>query len=385
MAGPAAARLLSARAAPFAIGLAMPRDDEAIRRLLRGSVFGGSVRLSLEREPDAFAAAAIEGDVHQLLVARRPESGAIVAVAARSVRDAFVNGVPVPVGYLGLLRVERRCRHLRALLADGFAFCRTLPDAGTARLYLASIAGDNQAALRLLVERRAADAPRFVEAGRLVTLAMPTRRPPRAAAVDGLHVAGGSPALVEEIVACLDRNLRRFQFAPRWTAGDLASPVRTRGLSIEDFAVAIRGGRVVGCLALWDQRAFKQVVVRGYAPPLARWRPLVNLATRWTGAPALPAPGQPLRFACLSHVAVDRDRPEVMAALVAAACRRAGAAGLDYVALGLAANHPLREPIGRSFPHRTFDSVLYVVYWPDGAASARALDGRILQPEVAVL
>jgi hypothetical protein len=385
MAGTAAARALAERDGRFAFELASDSDDGAIRRLLREHALPGAISLSLEREPNAAIAAAIEGDVHQTLVARDQRTGDVAAIATRSVRDAFVNGAPSRVGYLGQLRLDRRYGRHRALLEDGFAFCRALHQRGDARLYLTSIVADNDAARRLLLTRQWTAGPRFAELDALVTLILPLAREPRGASVDGVRIDRATRFDVGDIAACLSRNLRRYQFAPCWTADDLLSATRTRGLSVDDFFVARRNGRIVGCLGCWDQRAFKQIVVRSYSPALARLRPLVNFAAPWVGIPALPAVGRPLALAYLSHAAADYDRGVVMGALVTAACRHARAAGLDYAAIAFASRHPLLEPIARRFRHRAYRSVIAVAYWPDGDAHVRSLDGRVIQPEVAVL
>jgi hypothetical protein len=385
MAGTVAARAVAGRDGRFGFELASSRDDGEIRRLLRDHAFPGAISLSLEREPNAAIAASIEGDVHQTILARDQFTGQVAEIATRAVRDAFVNGEPSRVGYLGQLRIDRRYRRHRSLLEDGFAFCRALHNRGDARLYLTSIVADNEAARRLLLTRRWTAGPRFTEIDRLVTLVIPLLRQPRPIDIEGIRIDRGTPPRVGEIAACLWRNLRRYQFAPCWTAEDLLSADRTRGLSPEHFFVAIRQGRVIGCLGCWDQRAFKQVVVRGYSPTLTRWRPLVNATAPWLGAPALPAVGQPLAFAYLSHAAVDDDRDDVMAALAAAACRQARTAGLDDVAIAVTAGHPLLGAIARGFRHRAYFRVLAVANWPDGDARLRSLDGRLPQPEVAVL
>jgi hypothetical protein len=385
MAGTAAARAVAERDNRFVFELASSRDDGEIRRLLREHAFQGSISLSLEREPDAAIAASIEGDVHQTLLARDQFTEKVAAVATRSVRDAFVNGEPSRVGYLGQLRIDRRYRRHRSLLEDGFAFCRALHSRGDARLYLTSIVADNQAARRLLLKRRWNAGPRFTEVDKLVTLVISLSRRQRPIDVEGVRIERGSFSQVAEIAACLRRNLRRYQFAPCWTAEDLLSAERTRGLSPEHFFVAIRQGRVIGCLACWDQRSFKQVVVRGYSPTLSRWRPLVNIAAPWLGTPALPAVGQLLAFAYLSHAAVDDDRDDILAALATAACRHARVAGLDDVAIAFSARNPLLGAISSRFRHRAFVSVLAVANWPDGDERLRSLDGRVPYPEVAVL
>jgi hypothetical protein len=370
--------------ASYTLGLASREDDPAIRALLRDTAFPGDVSLSLEREPDSLAAASIEGDVHQVIVARQRTTGKLAAVAGRSVRDAFINGRPGRLGYLGQLRIDPAFRSRRDLMDAGFHFCRQLHLAGDARIYLASVVADNAAAARLLT-RGTPGWPRFEPIDRLVTLAIPARATRRPSIPGDVRIQRGSAASLCGIVECLERNGRRYQFHPRWDTHDLLSTLRTRGLNLDDFLVAIRQDRVVGCMALWDQRAFKQVVVRGYSRRLARWRYVINLAAPWTGIPVLPPPGSALAFAYLSHAAVDDDDEGVLGALMADACGRAGRAGLDYVALGLSERSALLRGVRRRVRHRAYESVVYLAFWPDGEALARSIDSRPSQPELAIL
>jgi hypothetical protein len=346
------------------------------------------VSVSLEREPDSAIAAGVDGDVHQTIVARDTRTGRIAAIAARSVRDAFVNGQPSRLGYLAQLRIDESFRHeRRSLLAGGFAFCRSLHERGDADLYLTSVVEDNRSARRLLEGGLRHIGPAFVRCESFVTVAISLRRRLASASRRTVRSAVGRASRhhIEEIAACLQRNGRRYQFAPVWTASDLLSDARTPGLTPEDFLVSTDGGRVVGCVACWDQRAFKQVVVRGYAPRLARWRPVLNATGRWTGLPALPPVGEPLDFAYLSHLAVDEDRADVLERLVTAACRQSRDAGLSYVVLAFAASNPMLRVVRERFVHRKYVSVLYVGRWPEGERTAARLDGRIPHPEVAVL
>jgi hypothetical protein len=142
---------------------------------------------------------------------------------------------------------------------------------------------------------------------------------------------------------------------------------------------------VTACAACWDQRAFRQTVVRGYSSRIQRWRQVINVTARLTGIPHLPEVGTELSFAFLSHFAVDGDDPERAAELLDAALANARAAGLQCLMLGLAAQHPLASMITRRFRHRRYLSQLYLAHWSDGDDFVRALDHRIPQPEVAVL
>ena len=74
-----------------------------------------------------------------------------------------------------------------------------------------------------------------------------------------------------------------------------------------------------------------------------------------------------------------------MVALVAAACREAAGRGLDYVMLGLDEANPLCSVLRARFPTHSYVSMVYLVYWEDGAQSAAEVDARMLHPEVAIL
>jgi hypothetical protein len=367
----------------FHVRLASAADDEEIRRLLREHPLPGDVALTFEREPDTAIAAAIEGDQHQTIVACDRDDGGIGGVASRSERNVFLNGRPGRLGYLGQLRTPLRGRSAGTLLGEGFAFCRTLHERGDVAAYLTAVVFDNHAAHRLLCGLRSPDAPRFVRAGGLVTLAIPSARRKRAVP-PGLEIRPGSVELLPDIVSCLERNGRRYQFTPRWTIEDLLSARRTPGLGARNFLVAIAGGRVTGCAAIWDQRGFKQVIVRGYSRRLARWRGVVNLAAPWVGMPALPAVGQPLEFVYLSHVAVDNDRPDVIAALVSQARGRLPD-GVTHLVTAFADKSPLLAAVTRVARHRTYRSVLYLVCWSDGQPVVESIDARLAHPEVAIL
>jgi hypothetical protein len=367
----------------FALGLADDADDTEVRRLLRERPLPGAIAVTFEREPDASLAASIEGDVHQTLVARYGARRVLAGVAARSVRTVFVNGAATRLGYLGQLRMTGGMG-LRTLIDEGFAFCRTLHQQGDAPAYLMSVATGNNAAQRLL-DRETANTPRYLALGDMDSFVIPARRRRSRPGGTTVQVTRGSQSALAGIVACLQRNLQRYQLAPRWTASDLESGVTTRGLSLNDFVVAVENGHVVGCAALWDQRAFKQVVVRGYQPTLRRARPLLNLAARLTGLPRLPAPGERLDFAYLSHIAIDDDRSDVLAVLVDAQIRSARERGLEYLVAGFHQDHPFNAVVRARWAWRTYRTRLSLAYWPDGAAFVRSLDDRPPQPEVAVL
>ena len=370
-----------ARRETFSFDVAGAADDAEIRALMRESALPGSVSLSFEREPETSIAGRVEGDRHDYIVARDRASGRIAAIASRSIRDRFVNGSPARVGYLGQLRVQRDFRRAPFLIDGGFTFCRTLHGRDPCQLYLASVVSDNIAARRVL-ERGRAGWPAFAAVDDLVTCAVPSRRASSSSRRSGaVEILDGADVGAAALAAFLWRHNARYQFAPCWNADDL-SGASLPGLGLHRFLVATRGGSIAGCAAIWDQRSFKQIVVRGYSPGLGRARRILNLVAPFTGGPRLPAPGQQLRFAFLSHLALEHDDVEVGLHLINEATRRAGAAELDYIALGLSERSSLAAAVSRRFRHRSYRTTLYAASWPEGEMR---IDNRPAQPEIAIL
>jgi hypothetical protein len=388
MARAAASRRLipapDARFGTVTLELASSADDPGLRRLLRENAIGGEIRLTFEREPDFFRAAAMEGTPRQTVIARDARDGRIVGMGSRAVLDVFVNGAPARVGYLSQLRLAEPYRGRVRLLAGGYELLRAAREPGEAPFDLTTIVADNAAARRVL-GAGLRNLPAYRELEPFVTLVLPVGRALEVKAPAGVRIERGRPDRSEEIAACLDRERRRHQFAPRWTASDLLSSGRCPGLRPEDFFLAVEGRDVVGCLALWDQSGFKQTVVRGYGPRLTRWRPWINRLARLVRTPALPDPGAPLHYPYLSHVAVSPDRPEVLLALAAAAHDEAGSRGVPAIIAGFAARDPMLRRFARRFRARRFVSLLYAVHWEGGRRSVDALDGRIPHLEVALL
>ena len=370
------------------VNLACPADDAALRRILRETWMPGAIAVTFEREPGYFCAAAIEGPVHQTLVVREAGSGEVVGMGSRSVRPMFLNGQVQPVGYISQLRSSPRYGwglSLARTLAKGFAFHRVLHADGQARFYLCSIVADNWPARRLLASGLPG-LPVFREYTRLHTYAVPLgRRRAPARLPRPLRLERGTWALAGPILDCLQRNGPRRQFAPHWTGDTLFSPESAPGLAPGDFVLVMDGQRVAGCLAVWDQSPFKQMVVRGYSGTLARWRRLINAAARLGAWPELPPPNARFNYCYASHLAVDDDDPQIFAALLRAGYSQARERGFNYFALGLSDAHPLRKVVTRTYRPVTYTSQLYLVAWDDGLEAVAQVDGRVPGPEIAIL
>ena len=358
--------------------LAGPADEADLRALLRAQPLPGWISLAFTREPDYFAAAPLEGERHAVIIARDRDTGALAGMFSRGVRPVYLNGEARWLPYLGQLRVAPAYRGGYHRLRHGFTLARQwlrAPD--ELPFELTSILADNRAARRLLTAGLPG-MPRYAYLGEMVTLALTARRH----RVPG-NLETASPADLPSIAECLCRNHRRYQLAPLWQRAQLSGS----GVypAPEDFVVMRQGGRVAACAAIWDQRRVKQTLVCSYRRPVGLLRPLLNLAGPLLGLPRLPAEGMALRQAFVSHLAVDEDDPDALAALLRGLLAKAAARGLDQLLLGLITGHPWLALVQRQFRHLKYPSLLYLVHWPEQPPALEALDGRPLHLELAVL
>lgn len=354
--------------------LAGPADDADLRHILAATPMAGSVRVSFRREPSYFAGARVDGRFRQVVAARDLGSGRLVSLGCRSLMPRWVNGEPESVGYLSSLRVLSEHRN-RGVVARGYAFLRRLHRDGRARLYLTTIAEDNRTGRELLTSGRAS-LPRYHDAGRYYTLALPVADKLRCRSIaSGIEVRPARWTDIGTLVKWLQTEGPPRQFFPLYETKDFGTETGIfKDLRPEQILLAWRDGELAGVLAGWDQTGFRQTVVDGYGWGMNVVRLLSRVVPRGLGVPDLPRPGEPLRHLTAALPVVRGHDPCVFTALVEALRQRA-AGGYRYVLLGLHEADPLFVVASRWWA-RFYMTRLYLACWDDGDPLRKALDGR---------
>ncbi len=370
MAG-AAARSVSA----CEFRIAEKSDDAEIRHLLRETPMRGAADVTFEREPDYFAGENIACGEDATILGFA--GGTLACMGRCSWRECWVNGMPMRAGYLAELRVAHRMRGRSAMLREGYRFFAGLAAADSARCHFTAILSDNARARRIL-EAGKPGMPRYRFVSEIVTLLITV---PRTAIAAGHHRhIAASPEHIPDLLRVLNAHGRNHQFGSVWTEARLRSLAR-HGLPLERFLLALDGREAVACGALWDQRAFRQTVIRRLPPLLRILRPFINAAGSFFQLPRVPAPGIPLAHAFLSPLAcASESLPDFTAAFFP----MARAAGCEFLTLALAADDPCLPAMRRRFALREWRSRIYTVEFPCNSAAALPA-GMPALPEVALL
>jgi hypothetical protein len=148
-----------------------------------------------------------------------------------------------------------------------------------------------------------------------------------------------------------------------------------------DFFIHRLEGRIKACIAVWDQRAYKQIVVRGYRRPLGMLRPFHNLWARAAKRPFLPAAGQRLEQVFIAFRAFDASVADKEAFFIREAIAAAGEIGADSALLGVAPSSPRYAELKRALKPYIYATRIETV---DLCSPSPHLGGAV-QPEVALL
>lgn len=355
----------------FALEQAEATDEAAISDLLALSEMPGWISLSYRSAPGRHGMPH-PGAVSRTLVARGPDG--LAGMVTRSTYSGGLGGGVQTLAYLGHFRIAPTARRRVKLMQRSFeTYCQTL---GAENAWAFASLLDRNIPARRLLTAGLPGFPRFTAVGNFTTLVLRCMSPQPFP-----EVRHGLPEDMPAVAEFHRAHLRPL--APALDPTDLAGR-RWPELSPQDFLLAERAGRLVGCIALWDQRPFRQLRVTGYRQPIATLRGVANVLGPLTGFPHLPRVGDDLSLAYLSFLTVEPGDHATALWLIRAARMLAGKRGLESVAIGLAADDPFLPRLLDAHRAATYGSCIYAVTCQDGTIPLPG-DFTGMQPEIGLL
>ncbi len=345
--------------ARYRFELATESDEPALRRVMANVSMPGSIEIAFGREPDYFRSNCVLGPEHQTIVCRDTQrSNQIVGLATRSVRCLYYRHRIRRIGYLASLRIVRSARN-KSVLSRGYQFIRELheSDPNPPEFYVTTIADGNVAAIRSLTTGRAS-LPTYRKLTTLHTLAI-SQNGPRSRPQPEIDVH--QPVGLQEVASALRQIKLRRNLQPDYSVADFEPGGTFDGLNAENTFILTKCGQLAAIGGTWDQRHFRQSVVRDYSTHVRLLRPLHNLISSvWRRAP-LPQPGRDLQVAYLAFPWVRDSHVGTFQQLIEEARRRLSKSVRTLLA-GFCENDPLL-PVAKRLAHFDYRSTVYAVSW----------------------
>lgn len=353
-------------------------DDHALRAMLRANDMDSWVNLAFEREPCFFAGEHLMGDSTAVIALDEAAQQTPIGMYTSSLLPVHINGRAAFAGYLGGLRVNRQYRRRIRILKDGFASIpRLISCQKTMSCWFTSVGQENSKARRIL-EAGLKNMPSYRLVGSMETLAFSTRL--------GKHKGLLQQATIRDVPALsnfFNQQASAFQFSPVLSEAWLLSLNGQHGLKLKDFWLLRDGHELSGCLAIWDQRKFKQTVVHNYRFPLNKLRGVYNLLAGVRGKIRLPAPGEKLEQVFISFFALSQRAQDKAVDVISEALLHASEKNAAIGTLGLSDRNPMIRKLQAALHPDCYRTNIETVTWPE--ADLPELDARPPQPEVAVL
>lgn len=363
---------------PVPTGLTIRRataaDGEACGDLFARVAMDTDLVLSVDRRHDFDALYRMHSDHWTCWVGER--DGDLAGMGTVLVRDGYVAGRPMKVGYLGDLRLAPGVRGQGLLGRFYGPALQAAVDTTGARVFLTAVIASNTRAIAALTgpDATARGIPPYTLL-RPFSLRALHATVPRRARRTRVAVRRATAADIPALASLLDTDGRARPYGYKLDEGALRRRLATwPGLCITDFLLAVdRSGDLVGCLAAWNADEVKRTIVLAYRGRMRAVRATYNTAARLLRLPRLPAPGSALAYSYVTHQAIPSGDPAILAALLDVAYADLRRSGRLFLSTCVWDDDPLAAAY-RGFVRTDLAARLYAVT-PPGAPVPAACTG----------
>lgn len=285
------------------IRLANINDNQSLLALSRSAPMESRLAVNVDRAPDYFQLANLQGDDARVFVAE--QDGVIAGAIGCCLREVVLLGRKTLIGYIGGIKVAAAARkgltsfRLMSAVADHL---RATP----IELAIVITMENNTAMAPILVGRLGM--PPFHLLGQFnLSYIWPLFK----RKVSGQYLIRPFRESDLELLAKLFAGFfQNYALTVEWTPARLAAVLKQPNFGPENLLIAEKDGRPVAALSFWDQADFKQTIIEHYGG----W--LKTAAGLLKPFKFLPAEGEPLTELNIRHLVYEDGESRAARALI---------------------------------------------------------------------
>lgn len=333
--------------------LANETDNEKILQLINTTPQQGLLKLNFERSPNYFFGSAITSQHYYVVIAENPNNMQIDGVASIGVRKAYINGVIKSVTYVNDLRISEAWRGGRLLF---MLFKKSCEYMDKNELIQFVIMQENVNSINAVTYGRAG-MPACYPFGKLATYIVSTTYDN--AKASKLNIRKANTSDIGKIQRFFDVNAPRKQFFPAYEFSKIENNPYYRGITINDYYIALSNNKIIGMCGVWKQKNFKQTKIIGYPGWMSLTRPLYNLWCNVRGGLPLPKKGKVADYVMLHTILVKDDDSSILKGLLKHIRMDLSKKNEKTMILGLCLGDPLQQAL-RGFKFKNIHSLHYL-------------------------
>ncbi|HPC35093.1 MAG TPA: hypothetical protein P5268_01630 [Candidatus Marinimicrobia bacterium] len=285
------------------VRLATAKDNQSLLALSREAPMESHLVINVDRAPDYFLLANLQGDDARVFVAE--QDGVIVGAIGCCLREVLLAGQLTRIGYIGGIKVAAAVRkgltsfRLMNAVAN---YLRAIP----VEMAIVITMTDNVAMAPILAGR--VGMPPFHQINRFeINYIFPIFRP---RLTGGYQIRSFREGDLDQLARLFADYFQNYALTFDWTPARLSALFNQPNFSSENVLIAEKDGHPVAALTWWDQSSFKRTIIEHYGGGLK------TLAGLLKPFKILPPESEPLNELHIRHIVYEKEHPSAARDLV---------------------------------------------------------------------
>tara|TARA_Y100000310_G_scaffold78020_1_gene74598 strand:+ start:9153 stop:10226 length:1074 start_codon:yes stop_codon:yes gene_type:complete len=352
----------------YYFSLCSREDDKKILSILDSSPFGRDIKLVNSTRPSFFNAIEAFGESNYVVGVRESSTNNLIGFGSVNLQKRYFDGEIHSIGYMSHTRIKPEHRG-KGITSKAFSYLKKNQDKFGADFFITSIASDNKLALKIFTNKRK-DYPYFFPLGEIFTKIIKLKK--KKVPILQYNVSSLRDDHVTEVISFLNQAGKEKDLFPKYKS------LKNEYLNISDFVIVRKKDELVGVCAIWDQRKFKQIIVKKYGGKLK----IIDKILRSFSLSYLPEVDKPLPLIYVSHLCIKGNNSDILHSMINF-IQNKDINPNTYMCFGIDVKDPLKIAL-KKYHGKSYKTKLFMISWDDLSAIAAESRKRVFYPEIAL-